>query len=616
MFMKNFNTIFTAALLNLFLWQSTVYAGFFDDVTKGLSEGLQETFTGATKPQQTASKPPPEPAKPTGYANKTTNVRSGPGTSNSKVGTLSQGAQFEVISQQGNWVQVQSDSVTGWVYKPLVTISTAAAASQATSYAANQAKNYPAPQKGPLKKQEIHYAGYSKEFQNVKKMMASGNLKGVEKFFSEREAQVLSKNQSKWESIDEIGLLRWMERGTLYLDEGSLDKSIKSFTNAEDILNVRQQDSRAVDLFKTVSSFTAESIIGKEEFQEYPGEGFEKVLMLNYKSIAYLIEGNRNAYNVARRAINWQNMEKERFRDEIEKAKEEEKKEEKESDAQAGDDWKSNYQKLDKIAASVPSAFVNPFGYYVTGMIQEYESRDDPSLRDNARIAYEKALELNPNSAVIKQAVKDMKGKKPSKSKRLLHLVVGEGFVPEKKMLLYYYTGKGAEDGPVPIKLPIYEPVPSKVARVEVQTTGGKRLARLSEVANIEAICLRHQKDSEALRSLRVILSIARAVSVNKATSSMGLFSDFGNMLNKSVNELSAPDMRSWMSLPARLQAARLYISKNIKTLKIVSYDKNGRRLASKTVKLDPKSDSFVYARSIDNQLYTHDARALWTARN
>lgn len=604
--------VFNAIIIGSCLLQQNLYAGFFDQ----LSSGLQNSFTGNTSnTHQNAAAPATVQTQkvlvPTGAVKKTVNVRSGPGTTHDKVGKLTPEATIRILDTQGKWLQIEADTskglVAGWVYKPLVTIGTEKAAVPASSLSASS--NGATVGKVETR-QNVYYAGYSKEFQNVKQMMVSGDLKGVNKFYADREATVLKKNQTKWQAMEEIGLLRWMERGTLYLDEGKLEKSIRSFTNAEDILNVRKQDSKASDLLGSLTSFAAETVTGNEEFQEYPGEGYEKVLMLNYKSISFLLDGQRNAYNVARRAIDWQNMEKALFQDKIAEAE----KEAKEAKAKAkqtdnsNNEWSASYKALDKIATKVPSAFVNPFGYYVTGMIQEFESKADRSLRDNARIAYQKALKLNPGSKVLKQAVKDMKSKKSSGSKRLLHVVVADGFAPEKKMLVYNFP---SGNGVVPIKLPIYEPVSSKVARIEVQTTGGKRLARLSSVADVEAICLRQQKDTEAFRSLRMSIAIARAVGVNQAASNMGIF---GNLLSSTVNDMAAPDMRSWMSLPATLQAARLYVSKNTKKLKIVSFDSRGRRLASKTIDINNQSDAFIYARSIDKQLYVNGSKTLWTA--
>ncbi|MCP3851481.1 MAG: SH3 domain-containing protein [Gammaproteobacteria bacterium] len=597
---RNKNFISSVIVLSFSFLQQPVSAGFFDQ----LGKGLQNSFSG--QPAQQQAQAPVQPQTKivsTGSVSKTVNVRSGPGTSNSIAGKVTPGSDIRILDTQDKWLQIEADTskglVHGWIYKPLVTVS------GTTSIPVASAGN-PQTNSHARSSQNIQYAGYSKEFQTVKNFMRSGNLAGVDKFYTDREATILKKNQTKWQAMEEIGLLRWMERGTLYMDDGNLDKSIKSFTNAEDILNVRQKSSQASDFLGAITAFTAETATGNEEFQEYPGEGYEKVLMLNYKSISYLLDGKRQAYNVARRAIDWQNMEKALFRDKIDEVK----KEAKEQDTSNNtDDWSASYQKLDKIAKKVPSAFVNPFGYYVTGMIQEYESRADRSLKDNARIAYEKALELNPKSKVIKQAVKDMKSKKSSGNRRLLHVVVGDGFVPEKKMLIYNFPAGG--NGVVPIKLPIYEPVISKVARIEVQTTSGKRLARLSLVSDIEAICLRHQKDTEAFRSLRMGIATARAVGVNQATQSLGVF---GNILGSAVNDLAAPDMRSWMSLPATLQAARINISKNTKKLKIVTYDARGRRLASKIVNLSASSDAFVYARSVDKQLYVHSSKKLWTA--
>jgi len=76
---------------------------------------------------------------------------------------------------------------------------------------------------------------------------------------------------------------------------------------------------------------------------------------------------------------------------------------------------------------------------------------------------------------------------------------------------------------------------------------------------------------------------------------------------------MAAPDSRSWMSLPADIKAARLILSSNTSNLKLVSYDNKGRVLASRKVKLDQESDNFVYARTVDKQMYVNASKGLWT---
>jgi len=70
--------------------------------------------------------------------------------------------------------------------------------------------------------------------------------------------------------------------------------------------------------------------------------------------------------------------------------------------------------------------------------------------------------------------------------------------------------------------------------------------------------------------------------------------------------------MRSWMSLPSTIQAARLHLRKGVSKLKIVSYDRRGKRLASKTVKINKRSHDFVYARSINRTIYADASREMW----
>jgi len=571
------------------------------DINTGLIEGwvyaplVKHIYSQPTQQNNVTS-------KQEGLAKKTSNVRSGPGTSNKKVGRLAKGTRMDVLDTQGEWLKIAADTssglVEGWVYAPLVTVNTITTVKQKNSINPFSLDNAI-----PGGGNNIYYAGYSKDFLPVKQMMKSGDLQGVEIFFAKREEKVRKESKTNEELINNIGMLRWIERGTLGLDTKKLDNAIEGFENAEMIFNIRQDNSAAEDVLNSLTNFAAETVTGNEEFMEYPGEGYEKVLMLNYKSIAYLLDGKRKAYNTTRRAIDWQNIEKKKFEDDVRQANEEGAKQDAPNDDSNG--WQENYQKYDKIANKVPSAYVNPFGYYVAGMVQEFESKDDQSLRDNARISYEKALELNPKSKVLKDALKDMKNKY-DKNKRLVHIVVADGFVPEKKMLLYNIP---TSEGVIPVKLTLYEPIPSPVTRIEVQTISGKRLATLSSVADVEAITMRHQKDSEGFRTLRVGLSIARSVGVNHATKQFGFM---GALMGSAINSLGAPDMRSWMSLPATLQAARIKISNNVSKVKIVSYDKNGRQIASKVCKINKDSDNFVYARSIEKQLYVNASNKLW----
>ena len=70
--------------------------------------------------------------------------------------------------------------------------------------------------------------------------------------------------------------------------------------------------------------------------------------------------------------------------------------------------------------------------------------------------------------------------------------------------------------------------------------------------------------------------------------------------------------MRAWMSLPKKISAARLYVSKKLKKITIVSYDKRGRVLAKQDVTLNKKSHSFIYARSLEKSIHAQVNKKLW----
>ncbi|WP_136681276.1 hypothetical protein [Neptunomonas sp. XY-337] len=432
-------------------------------------------------------------------------------------------------------------------------------------------------------------AGYSKAFYPVKSLLKQGQTD-----------QALQEHKTIFLEKDGKSFLAQVEHGLVALDANQTDTAINAFADAEHILGQEFAGSKLGSMLQSSSSNLVSMITGAGEITDYPGESFERILMLNYKSIAYMLQGERKAYNVARRSIDWQNIEKKRFRDEVELAKKELAKKEAEQKEQGNDlsgfgitdTINKYYGKSRKEAAQVPSAYVNPFGFYMTGMVQEFDSYDDRSLRDNARIAYQKALELNPKSKVIKAAAAAMK-KKPRRGRKLVHIIVADGFSPEKRTVQFDYNAGGV---PLPIKLPIYEAETSPIHRFEIQTVSGKRLARVHSIADINSIALRHQYDSLPFQQLNMTVNVVRSYFENRALSKLGFL---GKVVGDARQEMANPDMRSWISLPERFLAARIEAPKNLSRIRIKGFDRRGRTLVNQVVKLRKDSHNFVYARNI-----------------
>lgn len=445
---------------------------------------------------------------------------------------------------------------------------------------------------------QISYQGYSKEYLPIKNLIASGQLE---------QAQQLQQQRIK---ADDINFLDSIEAAILAIDAQNNVAAIDNFAAAENYLKLLSDRSIIEGSFIEFGSEALTFISGVGDLTEYNGEPYERILMLNYKSIAYLLNGERKAYNVTRRAIDWQNIEKKEFESNLQDVKENNQKQEfKDAEnstlgANAFDTILKQYKVSETKALSVSSAYINPFGFYMAGIVQEFDSYEDKSLRDNARISYQKALKLNPDSKVIKLAIKSVK-KAPPRRRRLVQIIAADGFAPEKKTLTINMNIAG---GLVPIKLPLFEPVNSQVAKIKIKY-GRKTLATLSPIADIEAITLRHQMDSLPMEHAKVVTSIIRNIAENQLWNKIGFFGAVGKQIRESF---ANPDMRAWMSLPKTFSAARFYVSSRVKKIKIISYDKKNRKLAEQTVELTKKSHNFIYVRSIDKTLYTSVAKKLW----
>ncbi len=462
----------------------------------------------------------------------------------------------------------------------------------------------------PVITRSIVYSGYSKDFLIIKNLVING-----------QSLQAYELQNQKIIKTDSVNFLNSNEAGLLALDTDTPLAAIEHFSAAEHFLKVNAEKSVVEDGFFSFGGEALGLITGIGDLTEYSGAPFERILMLNYKSIAYLLNGERKAYNVTRRAIDWQNIEQKEFERNIDSVKKNIAKEEKKVTPQstersnpyankpkvAGNIFQviaGQYKSSKKEALTVSSAYVNPFGFYMAGIVQEFDSFEDSSLRDNARISYKKALKLNPKSKVIKQAIREVK-RRPRRGKRLVQVVVADGFAPEKKTMQF---GLPMPGGMVPVKLPIYTPTPSKVAHIKIKS-GKRTLATLSTVANIEAIVLRHQLDSLPLEHFKVMASIARSTAENMLWGQLGGLGQIGKSFRESF---ANPDMRAWMSLPKRLLAARFYASKRLKKITIVSYDKRWHRLATKAVRLPKNIHSFIYVRTIDSVLNVNINKTLW----
>ena len=461
----------------------------------------------------------------------------------------------------------------------------------------------------PVPQENPYYAGYSKKYAPYRDKLAKGEADAVFSILKEEEEKIGTKNSEKLAS--ELRLVGLMERTSLSLQLGDPDKALDYSRLAQDVIEERNSESYLKEGASSFGNFFLD-LAGAGEFGRYNAPGYEKVLLLDMASMAYLLKGDERAFNVARLAVEWQKEEKELFATQLEKEKKETKEEDKkenevseESSIKLIDSLHKEFAKYDKTALKVSSAFVNPFGDYVTGMINEFKSRKVKSLISNAHIAYKQALKLNPRSKVLQRAVRDTKAKK--RPNNLVHIVALDGFVPEKKILSIPVIDT------IDVELPTFNPIPSRVAKIKVLSRNNKTLATLSPVADIEALALRHQKDSLPYIQSMMLTAATRDVALVQGGNS--LFGGLGSLVKSFTDDAQEPDTTSWMTLPSTILAARIYTYPGLKTLKIRSYDKKNKMIAEKIIKLNEGDQHFVLVRSSDQSINAYPSEKIWSAQ-
>ena len=492
----------------------------------------------------------------------------------------------------------------------------------------------------------------------------------TEKLTNDEEMERLIKEQSE---------LSLVERGLLTLNVGDFERALFYFDAAEEKLGLTESDDSAAGAASKYGKSGMAVLLGSEEMANYELRGYEKVMLLNYKALCYMLMGDRKAYNVTRRAIDLQQEEWEKFKtllaenekeqgdlkDEVDKQPNP-----KVQDRQVGNSKAAEYdrqikqakqmvtelQKLrnssrispeqrpvidrqiqdtknqivqlekmktasvgaspDKMSISdvddrsdevkkkaglVASAYVNPFADYLNAMMMEIDGFDDPTMRQNAKIAYKKVVENNKDCLTAKSAVRNVERGLP-RNQKLVQIILSDGFSP--------YQLEKTKVFPIPLDDRVINavvnyanatPVPTETVGASIKV--GNQTTKLSSLTKMESLVLRDEQDRMPMRATMFGLAILRSAA-------SGAF--LGNLGSAIAGSIQHPDTRSWLTLPNQVFVARVSVPKSQKSLKLQTINAEGQPLATTDVKLAKDGPTVVYAVSYDKNIQVYANAFSW----
>ncbi|MBX3430244.1 MAG: hypothetical protein KF779_11755 [Hyphomonadaceae bacterium] len=406
------------------------------------------------------------------------------------------------------------------------------------------------------------------------------------------------------------------ELGLMNFDNATFPVSTEHFGAAHDAVTTDQERESGTRLQRLrrfanrIARRGAAFVTGRDELAIYTQRDYERVLQLNYLALSYLAAGDRRAYNVNRLAIEEQDLARRTFEEEIGRAQERLTTARNDSTngskaASVTDTFRSEFNEYEHVSGRVPSAYVNPMGFYLSGAIQEITSIERPALRGNARASYEAALELVGTSPQLTSAIQAMQAP-PQSGERILHIIIGEGFAPSRQALLY---GVQLDQQVVPVRIPIFTPNASNVTRLQLSTPRGQPISRLDAVGDVEAMVMRSQQDRMPQMLLGVIASAWRASTEQRFAADMG---DFASAAMQFKQNFDSPDMRSWSTLPSKFHIARVRLPPGQTQFRLDSMA--GSRVVHQSpinVAADLQQ-CVAYGRVLDGVLTVEQPRRLW----
>lgn len=361
------------------------------------------------------------------------------------------------------------------------------------------------------------------------------------------------------------GLLYALELGRLAQLGGDIETSMNAFNTA--FQRFEQRDEQAKLRASGAVDGTA-AMLTNDNALPYQGDDYERIFAHSYQALNYL--NQRNAEGAAvelRRANLEQTVAAERREKAIAKAEEKAAKAKEEGKEVDPGRFDNEFAGLNAAAGRVKSSFQNAYTFYLSAVFWEAAGDYNAALVD-----LKKAFEINPDAAFIEEDIKRLRRRQgdrvegarlPNKDEGSLVVLFEQGRVAAKREIkLPIPTIHGA----FAIAFPTYDAsdIPAPVP-LTVTDGSGQGLLRTQVIAEVSAMAARSLKEEIPGMLLRQTLRAASKYAVQKQANDANPFAGLATNLYNLVSENA--DLRSWLTLPAHIQAARTIVPAGQKSI-------------------------------------------------
>ena len=446
-----------------------------------------------------------------------------------------------------------------------------------------------------------HYPG---EMKNLLADFEKGDFDGAYKKAEKRFSRKLDR------------LVYLLEGAMVCHAQGRVKESNALFEQAEEL--IRQYEEKAVISFSRGAGQIG-SLVVNEKARPYEGEPFEKVLVNTFKAMNYLMQHKIEAARVEiRRSFARQQENRKANEKELERL-ERQAKNKKIQSQNAFEKADDLYRDQDEILGRVKNLYEDGFAYYLSAIVYELNNE-----YNDAYIDLKKADSLMPGLPFLENDLLRMarlSGLTDMLKTRQQELEKNPRFLnkqEEGEILLFFECGMAPRKqqitlsfilpdmGVVSLSLPKYQCVPNRIHQAALYSADGKEHGKTYLLTDIEAIAIRNLHDRmPALIIKQILRTAAKSAMAKAAKDKGGEIALFAATLYNIVTEQA--DLRSWLTLPQNIQAARIPLPAGRHDLVLALKDSTGRNLQkhSFSLELEASQKVFIQLRSGTEGLLT-----------
>ena len=407
-----------------------------------------------------------------------------------------------------------------------------------------------------------------------------------------------------------------MELGMISHAKGDFKKSIKDFERV--FAEFRYHDEKAVVSATDISSQTG-SLLINEKSNPYKGAAYERIMAHVVQTLNYLFTGDWEGAFVENRAtLEALDVLEKRYEEELEAAEEAARKKGVSSRG-VQSKVQGQYRDLRSVGDRIASLYHNPFAYYLSSVIFDIEGEPN-----DAYIDLKRAHALLPDSKTIRQDLcrfarlsgfedeyRDwmerfgFSGLPGGPGSGEVIVIFEDGFVPPKEQIKIGIPVPKV--GIVELAFPTYtRAAMSPRGSATLYDGNGHLLGGTEMIVDIEAMAVRDLLDQVSVLALKqAIRAVIKGVATQQARKQGGSWAGLAVNIATAVTEQA--DLRSWLTLPADIQIAKLYLDPGRHSLKlVVGHGRGGR--TERVIDLDVRAGGkrFINVRSLGASVVVH----------